>query len=132
MAAGRLTAVVVAVWLAATGVAACGDDGPTDEEKEVKRVFDAYKKERRSKVEVAIESGRLPPLARELFRPDGTINPSFIDGPNGDEDIVRTKDGGRSGPKLTWDLDQDGRISRDERTITERELYDATLGLPSG
>jgi hypothetical protein len=41
-------------------------------------------------------------------------------------------DSGRTGPLLKWDLDQDGRIRRDERTITEGELYEATLGLPPG
>ena len=62
------------------------------------------------------------------MHPDGTMNVNFIDGPNNDRDIVRTSPDGASGKKLKWDLDQDGRISADEREITERELYDATLG----
>lgn len=65
-----------------------------------------------------------------MLQPDGTIDISIVDGPNGDEDVVRTGPGGESGPKLKWDLDGDGTISADEREITERERYDATLGLP--
>jgi hypothetical protein len=56
------------------------------------------------------------------------MNINFIDGPNNDRDVVRSSADGTTGKKLAWDLDQDGRIERSERTITERELYDATLG----
>ena len=55
------------------------------------------------------------------------LNISFIDGPNGDGDIVHTPGG--SWQKLEWDLDHDGKVSAEEREITERDLYDATLGL---
>jgi len=41
--------------------------------------------------------------------------------------VIRSSDDGTRGPKLRWDLDQNGRIDPDEREITERELYDATL-----
>ena len=34
--------------------------------------------------------------------------------------------GGKTGKKLKWDLNQNGRIDRSERTITEQELYAAT------
>jgi hypothetical protein len=33
-----------------------------------------------------------------------------------------------AGKKLVWDLNRNGKIDASERTITERELYDATLG----
>jgi hypothetical protein len=108
-------------------VAGCGDDGATD--AETKAAMDARQAERLEKVERAVDDGRLPPVVLAMFRPDGSIDISFIDGPNGDEDIVRSGEGGRSGPKLEWDLDGDGKITADEREITERELYDATLGL---
>jgi hypothetical protein len=83
---------------------------------------------RKAKVERLVETGALPPVAVRVLNADGTLNVNFIDGPNGDEDIVRSSADGASGEKLAWDLDQDGRISADEREITERELYDATLG----
>jgi hypothetical protein len=127
MAARRLIALgLAAVALAAVG---CGEDEPTDAEK-ANEVVDEEQADRRAKVERAVEAGKLPPVALELFRPDGSVNISFVDGPNGDEDVVRTGSGGESGPKLRWDLDGDGEISADEREITERELYDATLGMP--
>ena len=96
-------------------------------------MIDRLQQQRRAKVERAVDAGSLPSVALEMFEPNGMIDISIVDGPRGgDEDVVRTQDHGRSGPKLRWDLDEDGRIERDERTITERELYDATLGLPPG
>ena len=121
----RLIVLAVAGAVLAGG---CGEDGATDGES--KAATDAKQAERREKVERAVDEGRLPPVALDLFRPDGSVDISFIDGPDGDEDVVRSEDGGRSGPPLEWDLDGDGKISADEREITERELYDATLGLP--
>lgn len=82
-----------------------------------------------AKIDRAVRDGALPPVARTLFNRDGTLNLNFVDGPNFDEDVVRTSPDGESGPKLEWDLDQSGRIEPDESEITERELYDATLGL---
>jgi hypothetical protein len=125
MAARRLASLLaVAAGLLAAG---CGDDAPSS--GDANGVVDAEQADRRAKVEQAVESGRLPPVALELFRPDGSVNISFVDGPNGDDDVVRTGSGGESGPKLEWDLDGDGSISAAEREITERELYDATLEL---
>lgn len=85
------------------------------------------RKERMSIVEAQVRRGELPPITKRLFELDGRITLEVIDGPNGDEDVIRTKANGTRGPKLKWDLDQDGKISPDEREITERELYDATL-----
>jgi hypothetical protein len=121
MAARRL----IVLALAAAIAAGCGEDEPPAADDKVAK----EQAERRAKVERAVEAGRLPRVALELFRPDDSVNISFVDGPNGDEDVVRTGAGGESGPKLEWDLDGDGKISADEREITERELYDATLGL---
>ena len=75
-----------------------------------------------------MQQGKLPPVALHVLHPDGTLNVNFIDGPNNDGDIVHSGADGTSGKKLVWDLNQDGKISKAERTITERDLYDATLG----
>jgi hypothetical protein len=120
--------LIVGLLAGAVIAGGCGEEAATD--GETKAAMDARQAERRDKVERAVDAGQLPPVALQLFRPDGSISISFIDGPNGDEDVVRSEDGGRSGPKLEWDLDGDGKITADEREITERELYDATLGLP--
>lgn len=53
------------------------------------------------------------------------VTDNFIDGPNYGKDVVHVR--GADGPKLQWDLDGDGKIRREERTITEQELYAATL-----
>ena len=116
---GRRLALVLLVL---AGVAAgCGD-----EEQETKAAMDDRQAQRLAKVERAVDAGELPPVALKLFRPNGTVDISFIDGPNRDGDVVRTN--GSRGKKLVWDLDQNGKIDESERTITERELYDATLG----
>jgi hypothetical protein len=88
----------------------------------------AFESTRMAQLEKLVRDGIVPPVATRLYNPNGTLNVDFIDGPRGDNDVVRTSQDGASGKKLTWDLDQDGRIDRSERTITERELYDATLG----
>jgi hypothetical protein len=119
--------MLAALVLAAGIAAGCGEDEQAASDGN--DVVEAQQVERRTKVEHAVETGRLPPVALELFRPDGSVNVSFVDGPHGDEDIVRTGSGGESGPKLKWDLDGDGRLSAGEREITERELYDATLSV---
>ena len=126
MAARRLIALAL---VGAAFLAGCGEDEPTAAEEKAKEAVDEQQADRRAKVERAVEAGRLPPVALEMFRPDDTVNVSFVDGPNGDQDVVRAGAGGESGPKLKWDLDGDGKISANEREITERELYDATLGL---
>jgi hypothetical protein len=81
-----------------------------------------------AQIEKLVDDGVVPPVATRLYNPNGTLNVDFIDGPKGDNDVVRSSEDGASGKKLAWDLDQDGKIEPAERTITERELYDATLG----
>jgi hypothetical protein len=73
----------------------------------------------------AVTEGELPPVALRIYPPSGHVDANFLDGPKHGEDVVHTS--GLRGAKLVWDLDRDGRISRDERTITERELYEATF-----
>ena len=122
MEARRLTLALVV----ATALSACGGSSG---EKQVDAVMEAHQVDRRAKVEHAVERGALPPVVMQMFRADNSIDISFIDGPGRYDDVVRTRDHGLRGPKLKWDLNQDGKITADEREITERELYDATLGL---
>lgn len=75
---------------------------------------------KRLTVAAYVEHGHLPPEALNTINPNGTID---------DRDVVRTELNGTRGKKLVWDLDQNGKIDESERTITERELYDATLGI---
>ena len=83
---------------------------------------------RRAGIEQKVRDGALPPIARVLISPDGAMDMDFIDGPEFANDVVRSSADGKTGPKLQWDLDQNGRIDREERTITEQELYAATAG----
>jgi hypothetical protein len=117
----------IAVVLAGLAVAACGEDATSDESM---RGLQAWEDARRAQIETLVREGRVPPIARRLLNPNGTMNVNFVDGPGGDNDVVRTSDDGATGRRLAWDLDGDGRIERSERTITERELYDATLVSP--
>jgi hypothetical protein len=109
------TALVVAGALLAAGCGGGDDEPPTDNSAMV----------RRENIINAVVDGHLPPVALMVYPRTQDVEINFIEGPNGDEDIVHTH--GRSGPKLRWDLNEDGTISRDERTITERDLYEATL-----
>ena len=123
----RATAAV-ALAAAAIGVSACGDDNPAFSDT-VRQEMDAKSAARRDKLERLVDEGKLPQVALRVLHPDGTLNVNFIDGPDNDRDVVRSSSDGTSGKKLVWDLDQDGKIEPAERTITERDLYDATLGL---
>jgi hypothetical protein len=124
VASPRLTSVLLAAVV--LGAAGCGgdDDPQSGEVGQMK----AFEETRTAQLEKLVSDGVVPPVATRLYNPNGTLNIDFIDGPNGDNDVVRTSEDGASGKKLAWDLDQDGKIERSERTITERELYDATLG----
>jgi hypothetical protein len=120
--------VITRLFVAAALVlpaAACGGESEPDPEVEQMRAFESA---RMDQLEKLVSDGVVPPVATRLYNPNGTLNVDFIDGPKGDNDVVRSSDDGASGKKLSWDLDQDGTIERSERTITERELYDATLG----
>lgn len=124
----RISVLIVGLALVLTGLAGCGDEDNPAFSKEVKQQMDSASSSRRAKLERLVDSGNLPPVARRVLHSDGTLNVNFIDGPSYDRDVVHTGPDGISGKKLRWDLDGDGKISRDERTITERDLYDATLG----
>ena len=91
---------------------------------------DAFQHVKQLSIATQVELGKLPPQAAEMLQPDGTIDISIVDGPDGDEDVLRvdTDGDGETDRNLEWDLDGDGEISADEREITERELYDAGLG----
>jgi hypothetical protein len=87
---------------------------------------DVMQERRQAFIRDEVRRGLLPPETLRMLQPDGTIEIDFVPGPGGDEDLVLHEDSGRP---LSWDLDGSGRITRDERRITERELYDATLGM---
>lgn len=106
--------VVIAAAFLAAGCGS-GDEAPSDNSAQV----------RRENIINAVVDGHLPPVALLVYPWTGAVDSNFIDGPNYGEDVVHTH--GRRGPKLRWDLNEDGTISRDERTITERELYEATF-----
>jgi hypothetical protein len=99
-------------------------------EERVGAQVDAYQHVKQLSIATQVELGKLPPQAADMLQPDGTIDISIVDGPNGDEDVLRvdTDGDGETDRNLAWDLDGDGEISADEREITERELYDAGLG----
>jgi hypothetical protein len=124
----RITVLIVGLALASTGFAGCGDEDNPAFSKDVKQQMDSTSAHRRAKVESLVDSGKLPQVALRVLHSDGTLNVNFIDGPSYDRDVVHTGPDGISGKKLVWDLNHDGKISRSERTITERDLYDATLG----
>ena len=126
MASRQLIAIAAACAVAIVG-AGCGDKDNAAFSPDRQKQVDAYTSARRADVEKKVKSGALPPQALLVIRPNGTANANFIDGPNFDHDVVRTSDGGTAGKKLVWDLNQDGKIERAERTITERDLYQATL-----
>jgi hypothetical protein len=122
MASRQVIAVAAACAVAIVG-AGCGSQENAAFSPERQKQIDSYASARRADVVKKVKSGALPPEALKVIRPNGTANANFIDGPNFDHDIVRTG----SGKKLAWDLNQDGRIEKSERTITERDLYEATL-----
>jgi hypothetical protein len=106
----------------------CGDENPVESERTTEQAEQATQS-RREAVDKMVAEGKLPPVAKNVLNVNGTLNVNFIDGPMGDRDVVRTSSDGATGKKLVWDLDQNGKIDESERTITERELYDATLGI---
>lgn len=124
----RPAAALLAAAALAVPVAACGGDDNPAFSKEVKQQMDAGAQARAAKIDAMISKGELPPVARDVLDLDGTLNVNFIDGPHGDNDVVRTRNHGTAGKKLVWDLNRNGKIDPSERTVTERELYDATLG----
>jgi hypothetical protein len=88
--------------------------------------IDQMQELKRLSIAVQVDIGHLPPHALDMIDSDGTVNVDIQPGPRGDEDVLVDESTGRP---LSWDLDQDGRISADEREVTEREAYDAGLGL---
>jgi uncharacterized protein YukE len=93
--------------------------------------LDAYKRIKQISIQAQVQYGQLPPEALDMLRSDGTIDASFVDGPNGTQDLVRVDadlDGKPDGGNISFDLNHNGHIDRSEETITEQELYDATRG----
>lgn len=88
--------------------------------------IDQLQELKRLSIALQVEVGDLPPQARDMIESGGTVNIDIQPGPHGDQDVIVND---RTGRPLSWDLDQDGRISAEEREVTEREVYEAGLGL---
>jgi hypothetical protein len=93
--------------------------------------IDAYEGVKRLSIEAQVHFGQLPEESLKTINANGTTNVNFIDGPLNDRDIVKIDTDGDGVPdkNLEWDLDHDGTISAREKEITERDLYDAGLGI---
>jgi hypothetical protein len=113
-----LGVVVLLVLSRVVAVLVVADDDPPPVENNAAEV-------QRERIINAVVDGHLPPIALRIYPWNGYVDRNFIDGPRYGRDIVHVR--GDRGPKLQWDLDGDGRIRRDERTITEEELWIATL-----
>jgi hypothetical protein len=128
-----LRAAVVVGVLAATVTAIVVVDRRNDAEREREaqaswRKLDAERQEFRGRLMAAIRAKRLPPVALEMYPRYGLSDGDIIPRPDGDgdqNDVIHLGRDGTTGRKLAWDLDRDGRISRDEREITEEELWNA-------
>lgn len=88
--------------------------------------IDQLQELKRLSIAVQVDVGHLPPQTLDMIDSDGTVNVDVQPGPGGDEDVLVDQS---TGQPLSWDLDQDGQISAEEREVTEREAYDAGLGL---
>jgi hypothetical protein len=94
------------------------DPGPT--------AVDIMQERRQAFIRDEVRRGLLPPETLEMLESDGTINIDIVPGSKRDDDVIIDEDTGRP---LQWDLDGSCEITRDERRITEYELYGATLGM---
>ena len=114
---GAIVLLVLSIYTRVVVVLATEEDPPpvTDNAAEVQREH----------IINAVANGNLPPVALRVYPWSGRVDRNFIDGPRYGRDIVHVR--GDEGPKLQWDLDGDGKIRRDERTINEEELWVATL-----
>jgi hypothetical protein len=130
MGTGRLTSLVLGTAIAGVVAVAgvgCGDEDSATSSKEVHQKFVTDGEARRAAIDKLVHEGKLPPVARLLINPDGSMNLDFIETKPGKNDVVRSGPDGTTGKKLAWDLNQNGKIDRSERTITENELYKATV-----
>jgi hypothetical protein len=125
----RLAVVLAALVVGGVVLLALGgDDDSADQEyaRAQSREFAAHRKVERENIKAAIRDRRLPAAALEMFPPDNVSDPDIVPGPDGDgddEDVITVGgNGGRRG-KLRFDFNADGRISADEREITEEEVW---------
>jgi hypothetical protein len=108
-------------------VSGCGEEKAPVAPAVVEQSANTHIEKRRAEIDRKVRDGALPPIARGLITADGAMDLDFIDGPRYAGDIVRVGPDGKTGKKLQWDLNANGRIDRGERTITEQELYAATV-----
>jgi hypothetical protein len=123
---GQLTALLVGMAIAGA-LTGCGSDKSSVSSQEVHQKFAAEGEARREAIDKLVREGKLPPIARRIVNPDGTVNLDFIETKPGKNDVVRSGPDGTTGKKLVWDLNPNGKIDPSERTITENELYKATV-----
>jgi hypothetical protein len=128
----RVAIVLGAAGVAIAGVAIArgGEDADREYAERRMRELAAEEKQLRDRVVAAIRARRLPPVALEMFPADGEDDGDIIPRPEGDgdqKDVIHAGGDGTSGRKLAWDLDDDGRISRGEREVTEAELWAAAI-----
>jgi uncharacterized protein YukE len=89
--------------------------------------LNAYQHIKQLSVSAQVAYGKLPVEALGMLKPDGEIDISFVHGAHGDQDLIpvdANQDGVPDGGNVKWDLNGDGT----PETITERDLYNATLG----
>jgi hypothetical protein len=89
-------------------------------------VVDVMQERRQAFIRDEVRRGLLPPETLKMLDPNGSIEIDIQPGPRGDEDVILDDDTGRP---IQWDLDGSGNVTRDERRITEMELYESTLGM---
>jgi hypothetical protein len=124
---GQLTALLAGAAIVAVLAGCGGDDGSAVSSQEVHQKFAEEGKARREAIDKLVSERKLPPIARRIINPDGTVNLDFIETQPGKNDVIRSGPDGTTGKKLVWDLNQNGKIDPSERTITENELYKATV-----
>jgi hypothetical protein len=116
----KLAAVAIAVALSSCGG---GDDGDGGRAALAKQ----FAREHR-KAEKAVQDGRLPKEALQMFDSKGRIQSDFIGRP-GSQDVVKedTDGDGKPDRNLRFDLDRDGKVEPGERRITESRLFSALI-----
>jgi hypothetical protein len=115
----RRAVALLATAAAAAALASCGG-GNDDRTKQALAVQNRQIARDRATVREAIRNKQLPPVSIKMFDKDG-LRVNFTGGP-GAQDVVK-----QNGKPLAFDLNQNGRIDKSERRITERRLHDAVM-----
>jgi hypothetical protein len=116
----RSAVALLAAAAAAAAFASCG--GGNDDTKQALAAHGRQVARDRATVREAIRNKQLPPVSLKMFDKDG-LRVNFTGGP-GAQDVVK-----QNGKPLAFDLNQNGRIDKSERRITERRLHDAVMSI---